>query len=157
MGPVARYGLHLGNSQPSYLMYLAMADPPYLLIRWQSHTSSIPYPHLNSFPISLPCNHPLNGSTCCPKTACLQSGHSGFSSTQSNIHVQQNTCPHVVTLGSFIGSRQSVHFRVCFGCSHASVEGSESSYRCGVEGGGRGVCVVWEIRRRDVSSVFSGA
>ena len=69
----------------------------------------------------------LNGSTCCPKTACLQSGHSGFSSTQSNIHVQQNTCPHVVTLGSFIGSRQSVHFRVCFGCSHASVEGSESS------------------------------
>ena len=134
-------------------------DPSELLISEESHTSCIqPIYFHRPFPISPPSisTQPRNGSTCCSNTPCLQSGHSGFSATQSSMHVQQNMWPHVVTLGSFIGSRQSVHFRVCFGCSHASVEGSERSYRCGVVVvEGRGVCVVWEIRRRDASSAFS--
>ena len=131
-----------------------MGDPSELLIPQKSHTSCN-QPNSSQFLSKLISTQPRNGSTCCPKIACLQSGHSGFSSTQSSIHVQQNTWPHVVTLGSFIGSRQSVHFRVCCGCSHASVEGSERSYRWGVGVEGRGVCVVWEMRRRDVSSAFS--
>jgi hypothetical protein len=55
-------------------------------------------------------DYPLNGKTCCTKQLCLQSGHSGFSLAQSLMHVQQNTCPHVVTLGSFISSKHRVHF-----------------------------------------------
>ena len=54
---------------------------------------------------------PLKGRTCCASTPCLQSGHSGFSRIQSPMQVQQNACPHVVTLGSFISSKHSVHFR----------------------------------------------
>lgn len=50
---------------------------------------------------------------CCTKHVCLHRGHSGFSLHQSQMQVQQKMCPHVVALGSFIGSRHSVHLRAC--------------------------------------------
>src|SRR5271154_5304016 len=58
-----------------------------------------------------PNRHSRNGSTFCASTFCRHSGHSAFSFTQSCTHVQQKTCPHVVTDGSLNGSRHSVHFR----------------------------------------------
>ena len=61
------------------------------------------------------------------------------------MHVQQKTWPHVVTLGSFIGSRHSVHFLCCCGCNHPRTDGSERSYR-GTEDDSKGVCVATAIR-----------
>src|SRR5262245_20952493 len=56
-------------------------------------------------------SHPLSGSIFDASASCRQRGHSGFSLTQSRMHVQQNMCPHVVALGSLNGSRHSVHLR----------------------------------------------
>lgn len=78
--------------------------------------------------IQLPCiDYPLNGRICCARQLCLHSGHSGFSLAQSLMHVQQNTCPQVVTLGSFIPSRHKVHF-LLFSPIQAIVSSSFSSY-----------------------------
>jgi hypothetical protein len=90
------------------------------------------HPNLSLLPF-----YPLSGNTCCTKQLCLHSGHSGFSLAQSPIHVQQNTCPHVVTLGSFISSKQSVHLRL-LAPIHSIVSSSSSSYRGFTTGG---VCV----------------
>lgn len=102
-------------------------------------------------------DQPLNGKTCCPSTPCLHNGHSGFSLTQSRIHVQQKTCPHVVTEGSRIGSKHNVHFRCWAGWIHPRVMGSDRSYRAtSLSPGeeffwvgrywGSGVCVVRAMR-----------
>ena len=73
--------------------------------------------------------HPLSGSTCAPATCCLQSGHSVFSLTQSRMHLQQKACPQVVTLGSLIGSKNSVHFLPWGPGIHPITLGSPRSYR----------------------------
>ena len=70
----------------------------------------------------------LSGSKCCTNADCLHRGHSGYTSDQHNptsyhwgsintllrhhslMQLQQNTCPQPVAVGSFILSRQSVHF-----------------------------------------------
>lgn len=85
--------------------------------------------------------HPLKGKMCCTRTLCLQSGHSGFSLTQSPMHVQQKTCPHVVALGSFMASKQSVHLRACRPIQRIASASSRSW--CGPEA--TGVCVAFEI------------
>lgn len=72
---------------------------------------SILHPLIRHFPTNnAMASYPLSGSKCCTKQLCLHNGHSGFSLAQSEIHTQQNTCPHVVTLGSFISSKHRVHF-----------------------------------------------
>src|SRR3569833_392798 len=51
------------------------------------------------------------GRTCWPRQARRQSGHSGFSRTQSAIQAQQKTWPHWVAAGSRRSSRQRVQRR----------------------------------------------
>ena len=56
----------------------------------------------------------LRGSRCWTIAALLHNGHSGFSRTQSPIHVQQKTWPHWVAAGSFNSSKHNVHFLCCW-------------------------------------------
>lgn len=68
-----------------------------------------PTPVAISIQIQIQPDYPLRGITLERRTSCRQSGHSGFSRTQSLTQVQQKTCPQVVTLGSLKDSKQSVH------------------------------------------------
>lgn len=65
------------------------------------------------------------------------------------MQVQQNICPHVVALGSFISSRQSVHFRSCFPCIHPIIVASFRSY-LGMSPDS-GVCAIDSIRLFDIA------
>lgn len=76
------------------------------------------------------------------------SGHSGFSLTQSPMHVQQNTCPHCVAAGSRSSSKHSVHLRCCPPLIHAITSPvAPKSYR-GRPPRGTGVCVAAPISAR---------
>ncbi len=52
----------------------------------------------------------INGINFDGITWSLQMGHSGFTSADSWIQVQQKTCPHNVEVGWILGSKHNGHF-----------------------------------------------
>jgi len=93
--------------------------------------------------VDVPSTHyARNGNICCKVAALLQSGHSGFSRTQSPMHSQQKTCPHCIPDGSFNSSKHSVHFRCCAPLIHDIVPSSFKLYLGSIS---TGVCVNFSI------------
>ncbi len=87
---------------------------------------------------------------CCARQPLLQSGHSGFSLTQSPIHVQQNTCPHCVALGSFRSSKHNVQRRCWAPLIHAITSSPLSSTLGTLR---TGVCIALSIFMVDPAPV----